>query len=66
MKYMRGCQRRWFSSEAQVKLRYPVSRRAIPKLDRHSQPAVTLYSSLTVFTVPGKDDRATGVLWRGG
>jgi hypothetical protein len=36
---MRVLSRRLFSSaEAQVRVRYPVTRRALPELERHSQP----------------------------
>lgn len=58
-KMLRG--RRLFSSSVDsvvgdvtriVNLRYPVSRRDIPKLARHSQPSVSRYSSFVVHTVP--------------
>jgi hypothetical protein len=40
------------SAAETAKVRFPVARRAIPKLERHSIPMQHQYSSLTVFTVP--------------
>jgi hypothetical protein len=60
---MRGLPRRLFSSaEAQVRVRYPVTRRALPELERHSQPTKTQYSSLSVLTIPVLEDSYAYIL----
>ncbi len=46
-----------------VSVLFPVVRRAVPRLERHSQPRQKQYSSLTVFTVPVLDDAYSFILY---
>ena len=60
-----GVSSRCFSVSAveTVKLRFPVARRAIPKLERHSVPMQQQYSSMTVFTIPVLADAYSYILY---
>jgi hypothetical protein len=46
-----------------VAVLFPVSRRAVPHLERHSQPRQKQYSSLTVFTVPVLEDAYSFIVY---